>query len=465
MPPHLALFASFFLIAWLFRQDAREPPVGSKALWVPAIWLLILSTRPIAYWIGSAENLTGSTRDLEGEGGPGGSPADLAVLGLLILACVRILVLRRIDWGIFFRENRTLLALYFFFVCSLAWSAYPVSGVKRIVKDFSVVLFALAILTEVNPSYAIRKLFLRCSYIVFTLSVVTIKYFPHIGTNRTRAGENMFTGLTTQKNTLGTVVFTYFIVLLWDLLQVRREEKLGWTNPRIVARCLMLALGVWLLFTCDSKTSLLCLAIGLFLYWGTGRLLAMRNPKKKLLGMAFAFVVLMGLDSTFQIKETIVQAMGRDLTFTGRTDIWDQVLAQPVNRFVGAGFMMFWDGEFGRMAVDEMGVRISTAHNGYVEILLDGGFIGLALLALMLLERGNSVANRMVSGEQWARFALIYWVLALFHNLSESTFFRFSILWFFLILSIISPPPAFATRSPAGQGANLPKGRVKAGLA
>lgn len=440
MPPQLALFGSLVLIAWLFWQDSREKPVGSPALWVPGLWLLILSTRPIAYWVGSAENLTGSTREMDFSGGPGGSPMDLAVLGLLIFAGIRVLLQRRINWGSFVAQNASILALYFFFLCSILWADYPFSAFKRIVKDFSVVLFALILLTENDPGHAIRKVFLRCSYIVFTLSVTTIKYFPEIGTNATRAGDNMFTGLTTQKNTLGEVVFTYSIILLWDLMLLRREENARWTDNRVLVRCLMLAMGMWLLLTCDSKTSLLCLILGVILYWGTQRLLRMHRPKQKLVTYAAILVVCLGLDSTFNIKEAVVQAMGRDLTFTGRTEIWEEVMAQPVNRLVGAGFLMFWDGEFGQTALDEMGVRISTAHNGYLEVLLDGGVIGVSLLAIMLLGRGNSIANRMVAGDPWARIGFIYLILALIHNLSESTFFRFSILWFFLVLSMITPP-------------------------
>jgi len=453
MPSQLAFLACLGFVYWLFREEAKERPIGSKAIWFPAIWLLILSTRPLAYWVGSAENLTGSTRSMEAQDGPGGSPFDLAVLGILIVAGVRILLQRRIDWGAFVRENGSILALYLFFLISMAWADYPFSVFKRVVKDFSIVLFALVILTEANPGYAIRKLILRCSFIVFTFSALTIKYFPDIGRNSTRAGENMFTGLTTQKNTLGEVVFTYSIVLLWDLIELRRAGQKSWRDRAVLIRYLMLALGFWLLVTCDSQTSLLVLCLGVGMLWGTSRLLRMRNPKQKLVMLGIGMIAMFSLDSTFNIKEmVVVDMLGRDLTFTGRTYIWEQVLEMPVNRLVGAGYLMFWDGHYGQSALDEMGVRISTAHNGYLEVLLDGGLIGVALLGIMLLGRGNAIVNRMVAGDNWGRIAFIFWVLALIHNFSESTFFRFSILWFFLMLSMITPPrlPGAAVPAPGG---------------
>ena len=451
MPPFVAFLIALGFIYWLFREDARERPVGSKGLWVPALFLLILSTRPVAYWFGATTNRYGDDSDA----GPGGSTADLAVLGLLIFAVVRVLKNRRVQWGSFVSRNLSILALYAFFLASVLWAEYPFSVVKRVVKDFSVVLFATAILTEADPGYAIRKLFLRCSYVVFTLSALTIKYYPHIGTQATRAGDRTFTGLTTQKNSLGEVAFTYSLIIFWDLMTIMREDKLGWKHPRVVRRLLMLMFGVWLLITCDSQTSLFCLLVGTALFFATGRVLKMGRPKRILVIVSLSVLLVYGLDRMFHIKENVVQMIGRDLTFTGRTEIWEKVMEQPIDPLVGTGFLMFFDSKYGIAALEEIGARVSTAHNGYLETFLDGGIIGVALLAIMLLARGNAIMNRMVAGEPWARVAFIFLVLAMFHNLSESTFFRFSILWFFLVLAMVTAPamapaPADAWSKPRG---------------
>jgi exopolysaccharide production protein ExoQ len=429
MPPLLALFGSLVFIVWLFVRDAREEPVGSKALWIPSLWILIISTRPVVYWMPSSVGSSGSSIE--------GNWVDLSVLGLLIVSAWSALLRRRINWGEFFADNRAIILMYLFFFGSMLWSEYPFATVKRVIKDFSVVLFALMLLSESNPGYAIRKLFLRCSYVVFTLSVITIKYFPEIGTNVSNANDNMFTGLTTQKNSLGEVVFTYTMVLVWDLTIIMKTEGARWKDMRVLIRCVMLAQGLWLLITCDSQTALICLIIGLVLFWATGRLQKKPGLKPKLIALCVAPLLLFGLDSTLNLKEMILEAVGRDATFTGRTNIWELVLSQPVNPLLGTGFLMFWDGSIGQNALDELGARITTAHNGYLEMYLDGGLMGLSLFGMMLLARGNHIINQLVNRSYWGRLGFIYFILALIHNFSESTFFRFSILWFFLMLSML----------------------------
>jgi len=189
-----------------------------------------------------------------------------------------------------------------------------------------------------------------------------------------------------------------------------------------------------------SKTSVLCLIIGVVVYWVTGRLTRRPNLKPKLAGLIVLVLALYGLNSTLHLDELVVHAVGKNMTFTGRTLIWTEVMAQPVDRITGMGFMMFWDSQYGRDTWDEMGTRVSTAHNGYLEMLLDGGIIGVCLLAVMLLARGYVIVNKMAEGDFWGRLGFVYWVLALFQDLSESTFFRFSILWFLLILSMLKLP-------------------------
>ncbi len=439
MPPLLALLGSFGLIVWLFRLDARERPVGSPALWIPGLWLLILSTRPAAYWVYSRTEV--------GETSVQGNPVDFAILGLLMVSACLVLVRRKVNLGAVISANKSIFVLYLYLLSSVLWADFPLVASKRIFKDFGVVLFALALLTEQDPSYAIRKVFLRCSYIVFTLSVITIKYFPAIGTIQSRAGNNTFTGLTTQKNTLGEMAFIYLIIILWDVTILLRTENVKWKDPPILLRGFMFALGVWLLNISQSKTSLLSLIIGIALFLLTGWMSRRPHLKLKLAGMFLGLLLLYTLNSVFHVDEMVVNAVGKNMTFTGRTTIWDEVLAQPVDPILGTGYMMFWDGPFGRRCLDNMGVDINEAHNGYLETYLDGGMIGVVLLAAMLLARGYVIINRLAAGGFWGRLGFIFWFLALFHNLSESSFFRLGLLWFLLMLSMIELPAALSRRA------------------
>jgi O-antigen ligase len=101
--------------------------------------------------------------------------------------------------------------------------------------------------------------------------------------------------------------------------------------------------------------------------------------------------------------------LGKDASLSGRTFIWDAVLNQWHNApWLGHGYMasVSWlapilqDAVFGS-AVD--------AHNGYLEILVDTGVVGLAaLIAAVLcgLARGYSAATGVSGDERIASLAL-----------------------------------------------------------
>jgi hypothetical protein len=38
-------------IAGLFYLNRYDGPRASKALWIPAIWLFIISSRPVSFWL------------------------------------------------------------------------------------------------------------------------------------------------------------------------------------------------------------------------------------------------------------------------------------------------------------------------------------------------------------------------------------------------------------------------------
>ena len=166
------------------------------------------------------------------------------------------------NWGIAISRNKALFLIYFFLALSAFWSELPFVSLKRLIKDFGCVPVALVILTELDPITAFRTIFVRVSYLLFPLSIVFIKYFPGIGRQSAHSGENMFTGVTTQKNSLGEMVFVLSIVLLWDFLEIRKTEKSKERKLQLRIRIGMLAMGVWLLMTCDSQTSVVCLIIG-----------------------------------------------------------------------------------------------------------------------------------------------------------------------------------------------------------
>jgi O-antigen ligase len=270
--------------------------------------------------------------------------------------------------------------------------------------------------------------------LLLPLSIVFIRYYPAWGRAYGRDGVMMFTGVTTQKNTLGEFVCVVGLVLLWNCLE---RPRLGTKRESLWKqwdRVLLLAMGLWLLNASQSKTALLCLVVGgvllIRLRWLTSRTAR---------GFAFAsalsvpFLIL----SSQQFSSTIapiLEALGRNATFTGRTDIWQHITLKTVNPLIGEGFWNFWGGPGGVVVSHAMHVvAVPNAHCGYMDIYLDGGAIGVTLLLGLLIACGRRFTKLAASDNfQALRFAFL--VAMILYNNSESTFARPSTSWFTMLL-------------------------------
>jgi exopolysaccharide production protein ExoQ len=428
MPPQLVLLFAYILVFWLMRRDTKERKAGSWALLIPGLWIAIQGSRSPSYWL----NPGGPDEGVD-------NPID-TIVSIGLIFCAFITVQRRgLDWGRLIGWNKALFLIYAYFALSAIWSDLPLLSVKRIAKDFGLVIMALVFLTEQNPALAIRAVFVRVSYILFPLSMVMIKWFPQIGRQARNSGDSMFRGLTPHKNTLGQVVFVFGLMLLWDLLEIRREPASPQRKSQIYVRVVMLLMGAWLMVTCDSQTSLLCIIVGVLVFWMARLLQRMPNGKNILICSLAVAACLGAAEKTFGISDMVIRALGRNPSLTGRTDIWRVVKEQKTDPIVGNGFYVFWDTPKGKTVVHEL-AQIKSTHNGYLEVYVDGGFTGDALLVLFLLALGRRVIDRLFLGNPLGILGLVFWVLAIIYNFSESSFFRLDSLWFVLLLMTIDCP-------------------------
>jgi exopolysaccharide production protein ExoQ len=423
---NVILIACYAFIFWLFWKDMRWRKAGTKALIIPGAWIAIQGSRPFSYWLGYGS----------GES----NPVTTGLFALFLVAAVMVLVRRKLKWGSLTLKNKAVFLMYGYLLCSVLWSEKSFDSTKRLVKDFETVLVGLIFLTEINPADAIRAVYVRVSYILFPLSVVFIKYFPDIGREANKAGENMFTGVTTQKNSLGETVFVLGLFLLWDFVEIYRQKgKRKGKKLQLMIRGGMLLMGVWLLKTCDSQTSMLCLALGAAIFWGAGRVLRMRKGKQVLIGALAGIALLAIADKTLGLSEKVIVALGRNPTLTGRTDIWKAVLEQQTDPVFGHGFEIFWDTDRGKTVIEGL-MQINSTHNGYLEMYVDGGAVGVVLLIFMMLAGGKRVIDRLFAKHPLGRIGLVFWFLAILYNFSETSYFRLDILWFTLVMVIIVAP-------------------------
>jgi exopolysaccharide production protein ExoQ len=418
----------------------------SPALWIAAFWVAIIGSRPVSYWL--------SYMGLGGGGGGSnldGNPINLAIMLSLILAAFLVLARRGFDWGAFILNNQALCGLYVFMALSAFWSPYPFVSFRRLFKDFGCVPVALVFLTGQDPVAAIRTVYARVAYLLLPFSVLFYKYFPELGRTYSKGGEPMFSGVTTQKNTLGQMLLVFGLVLLVDTLELRRGDVAQKKKAMLIS-CGMLLIAAWLLLASHSQTSLVCAILGVAIIWAGRYLVRLRNPGTILAICLAVTVGLAGLEATFGVSKAVLSALGRDETLTGRTVIWEAVKSHLGNPLLGTGYSIFWD--VNSTAVEEdMGMDLLSAHNGYLEIYCDGGLAGLAFLGIILFAGGLCAAETLLQETLFGRLAFAFWVILLVNNWSEASFMRSTTLWFvFLIVAMrcgYQKPSTLDVASPA----------------
>ena len=427
-----------FLVGWIFIavllvRDSRRRPSVSTATWIPTAMLFVLFSRtPMFSWLGSPD-------DAALPPGQIGNLLDQSFFSIMIMASLVITISRRVNWRSFFRQNKALIVFYAFFFMSIGWSQDPTNSLIRVIKDGGCTVVVLCvILSEKNPLEALRAVYVRCACILIPLSAILVR-FSSLGKAYAHDGGVVYGGACQTKNELGEMLLISIMFLVWDFMERRSESrsKRMWRGFSADQAFLVLV-GLWLLNLSQSKTSLVTLIIGLSLILRTGKL-DLRPVSRFIFAGAISYPVLALTGQT--LFGPLLGMLGRDATFTGRANIWEQINWNTVNPIVGAGFWNFWGGPGGRAIEAAMQTGIPNAHDGYLDIYLDGGFVGVAILACLLIVRGYKLIQRLPR-ETFARVQFAFLTVAIIHNVTESSFARLSGMWFTIILALLDFPEA-----------------------
>jgi exopolysaccharide production protein ExoQ len=431
MAPRLALLAGYICIFWLIARDVKRRPGLSKALWIPLLWVVILGSRPVSLWSGGAGEAIANVED--------GSPLDRLVFQLLMAAGIVVLFKRRIGLSRVISENKWLCLYFLYLGISALWSDYPFVSFKRWIKDLGNVVMVLVILSEAEPVNAVKAVFLRCGYILIPLSVIFIKYFPDIGRNYNRwSWQPTFCGVTTNKNLLGITLLVCGLFVVWTFLDEKKEKQKS--RVELFAQLVVIGLTAWLFAKADSATSLGCTILGLAIICGM-RISAVADRVKRLGVYNLVILVMLMLgNSMFNFEAASVGALGRNTTLTGRTDIWKRVLNENTDPIIGVGYYSFWLGDRGDRVSKGFYFHLLEAHDGYLEVYLDTGWLGLFFLGLMVVFAVGRIWQEVLLGDDWGVVRLAFLIINLIYNVTESAFSRMDLIWFMLLLVIMKCP-------------------------
>ncbi len=434
MPPALALAFCIVFVLFLLRLDLKQAPDVSRALWVPTIWMLYIASKPIGIWFQA-----GSTNPEMG------SPMDRVFLTVLMLMAFLVLFRRGFDWAGAMKGNAWLVALFAFMLISVVWSDIPGTSLKRWIREFQAILMAFVVLSEPSPREALESILRRTTYILIPFSLVLIKYFPIYGVDYGRwSGVQMWIGVAQQKNGLAGVCIISGVYLIWSLIRRWQKESPPAWKFQTHSEVLILLLTFYLLggprhSLFYSATSTYAFMAGLiFCAWVYLREKSEKKVRAGSLLAVTSFIIVFGVVSVFVGGSGIkffASSAGREATLTGRTEVWTSLLPVVIGSpIVGRGFGGFWTPRTRDY------FEISGAHNGYLDVLLGIGFIGLILVSMFLLSSCRKAHRELSIDLYWGILWICYLIMSVVHNIGESSVDTFTthltaVLLFFTISS------------------------------
>jgi exopolysaccharide production protein ExoQ len=364
----------------------------------------------------------------------------LLVIGLIILWRLRSENSGR-AFILAWREN-WLVAI---FIClaflSLFWTvSLPVTAYRAFLA-FLVTLIAAYLGLRLSPRNLV--LFVAVIIGVFALmSLVLAVFFPKFAIHSEYPYVGLWHGIFWHKIYFGATMALGYIAYLVIIFSSRQQYSFG---QKILAG-MMLVFCLVLAILSDSASGLVVFAIqtGLFfmaftwLSWGH---LISRRAYWVLGSCVFLIIVFV-----FTHLDFVLGFFNRSSSLTGRVPMWlvlikTYVAEQP---WFGYGFGAFWM-QSGMMQKIQSIVGwpypVRVSDNGYLDILLGLGMVGLLLL-LAILATGfwRAICGAFQLRDLTSFFPLFILVHILFINISLSYFFENeTFLWFLLVMILFMP--------------------------
>jgi O-antigen ligase len=430
MSASLALFFWLILLLTLLCWDPARHSKTSLALWVPVIWMFIIGSRLPSQWFGGPVEM--AAKALEE-----GNPLDRTILLVLILLAIGILVSRSFRWQGVFARNLALMVLLSFALVSVCWSDFPFIAFKRWIRDLGNYLVILVALSDPRPLEAVRAVLRRLCYLLVPLSILLIKYYSYMAVHYSSwTGQKEYVGAATSKNMLGVMCLVSGLFFFWDTL-TRWPERKQWRTRRIIlVNLAFLAMTLWLLYLSNSATSRVCLVLGCLVIAAANTRSVKRRPAFLKLLIPASFCLYVVLAFGFGMNGDLAGAIGKDPTLTDRTKIWSLLLSMHTNPLVGTGYESFWLGPRLETVWRTSLGHISEAHNGYLDVYLNLGLIGLLLLGGFLVASYRTICKRLSPASSFASLTLAVWAILVFYNITEAAF-QGGLLWMMLLMGTL----------------------------
>ena len=356
---------------WL-RDDRYQLLIGGM-IWV----LIVLMIVP--------EGFDYSALSTAGAPEVGGTVSRLLWLTLLGFGLVIILWRAGFSWLLSRYLNPFLLAFVVLAVASVAWSMDPPVTARRLIRVLTIVFASTAFVLIGWHARRLQNVLRPIVTAALLGSVLFGLGWPDLAIHPDTTGvlAGAWHGLANHKNGLGDIASVGLIFWFHAWLSKEARPLPALLGGGLAVACLILS---------RSSTSLVA---GVFTLLFLAMLL--RSPRglrpymPYLVALfiaallAYSLALLHIVPGSSALLSPIGAITGKDMTFTGRTEIWD-IMSEHIrlHPYLGTGYGAYWTGATDGAASYEFILRLhfypGSAHNGYLEVLNDLGWLGLVVL-------------------------------------------------------------------------------------
>ncbi|CAD0227944.1 putative O-antigen polymerase [Planktothrix agardhii] len=310
---------------------------------------------------------------------------------------------------------------------SFLWSDYPAISRRKGITTLQTTYLGLYISSRFTMKQQLQMLCWAFG-IITVFSLLFSLAFRGVAVE-TGANPGSWRGPFTQKNLLARLMVLAAIIFILIALDKPKHYKLAWG---------LFGNAVLLILLTGSKTALLLFLTILMLV----PLYALLRKKDTILIPILVSAVLIGGNSLIFITENWIEllaALGRDSTLSGRTILWEIAIEKIKQRYwLGYGYQGFWlDGGGAEVIWKHEGYKPPHAHNGFVNISLDLGVLGLIIFLTIIIVTYARGIIWLRAGNTWAELWPVCYVTFFFmYNHTESTIIEHNSIFWVLLVSV-----------------------------
>jgi O-antigen ligase len=331
------------------------------------------------------------------------------VLALLLFLCVAATIalgpVRLINKLVL---SAPVIAFVGWWVASGLWT-YDMYGWWRDTQAQIPLILGCAALAGLLPPRAFRGALVAGCYVVIGYTVFQLAINPSEATVNPDGVPGWRGGFIHKNGMAPFMLFAGLVIGMFDRKPIRRNVALV-----VIAGLVIMS---------QSTTSIVAGVAVLLIVLFLRRLTTSTQPASAVLAVSAAGTAIVTFVGMLLLLPTLLELGGKDPTLSRRTEIWDRtwtaISERPLLGYGGGGVWMNPGTEPARSILSDLGFTVFHAHNGFLELLLLLGVVGMSIVAWLMLSTLRLAVAELRRTPDVAIFALGYLMLVILISLTE----------------------------------------------